>query len=172
VTHPVCESFLLSPTRQDGDLVRRTQVSPASVFGFQRTSMADDWPLQTYLELGALPSAVPCARSHAREVLWEWGLSELSETVELLVSELVTNAVKTTRAMSDSFVVRFRLLADNSHVMIIVWDANPEPPARVNATDDDESGRGLLLVEALSKKWDWYVLPEFRGKEIWAIVGI
>jgi len=35
--------------------------------------MADEWPLRSYLELGALPSAVPCARLHAKQVLWEWG---------------------------------------------------------------------------------------------------
>jgi hypothetical protein len=35
---------------------------------------ADPWPLQSHLELGALPTAVPCARLHARQMLWEWGL--------------------------------------------------------------------------------------------------
>ena len=36
------------------------------------------WPLRSYLELGALPTAVPCARLHARHLLWEWGLNELA----------------------------------------------------------------------------------------------
>jgi hypothetical protein len=50
-------------------------------------------PLRSYLELGALPTAVPCARLHARHVLWEWGLNRLAQDTELLVSrELVTNA--------------------------------------------------------------------------------
>lgn len=124
------------------------------------------------VELGALPSAVPRARLHARQVLYEWGLSELTETVELLVSELVTNAIKATHSMCGSFVVRFRLLTDRTHVMILVWDACPEPPIRMHTNDDAEGGRGLLLVEALSKQWDWYLLPELGGKEIWAIVGI
>jgi hypothetical protein len=53
--------------------------------------MTSGWPLQSYLELAALPSAVPCARLHTRQVLWEWGLGAAAETVELLVSELVTN---------------------------------------------------------------------------------
>jgi hypothetical protein len=51
------------------------------------------WPLESFLELGAFPGAVPCARLHTRQVLWEWGLAALGETSELLVSELVTNAV-------------------------------------------------------------------------------
>ena len=50
------------------------------------------WPLCSYLELGALPTAVPCARLHARHLLWEWGLNGLAADTELLVSELVTNA--------------------------------------------------------------------------------
>ncbi len=45
----------------------------------------------SFLELGALPSAVPCARIHARQVVWEWGLGALTEAVELVVSELVTS---------------------------------------------------------------------------------
>jgi hypothetical protein len=53
----------------------------------------DQWPLQDFLELGALPSAVPCARLHARLVIQEWGLATLADHVELLVSELMTNAV-------------------------------------------------------------------------------
>jgi len=46
------------------------------------------WPSRSQLELGALASAVPCARLHARQVLWEWGVGEQAETAELLVSEL------------------------------------------------------------------------------------
>lgn len=52
------------------------------------------WPLQSYLELGASPSVVPCARLHCRQVLWEWGLAGLSESAELVVAELATNAVQ------------------------------------------------------------------------------
>ena len=45
------------------------------------------FPRRSSLLLGALPSAVPCARLHARQVLWEWGLSEVAEIAELLLSE-------------------------------------------------------------------------------------
>ena len=53
---------------------------------------SNPWPLQTHLPLGALPSAVSCARGHVRTVALEWGLPDLAETAELLASELVTNA--------------------------------------------------------------------------------
>ena len=55
----------------------------------------DQWPLRDFLELGALPSAVPCARLHARLVVQEWGLTALADNVELVVSELATNATCT-----------------------------------------------------------------------------
>src|ERR1017187_3708362 len=61
----------------------------------RRHGMNSQWPLQDFLELGALAGAVPCARLHVRQVLWEWGvLRSLGEGAELLVTELVTNAVK------------------------------------------------------------------------------
>jgi hypothetical protein len=58
----------------------------------QGNDVTGRWPLRSFLELGALPGAVPCARLHTRQLLWEWGLIALSETAELLVSEIVTNA--------------------------------------------------------------------------------
>src|ERR1022692_1141720 len=46
------------------------------------------WSLRSCLELGALPSAVPCARLHTRQVLWEWGVLEsLAGTAELILSD-------------------------------------------------------------------------------------
>ena len=55
------------------------------------------WPLRTGLDLGPLPGAVPCARAHVRQVLWEWGHAELGDDAGLVVSELVTNAVTASR---------------------------------------------------------------------------
>ena len=61
-------------------------------------------PLRSYLELGALPTAVPCARLHARHVLREWRLNGPAQDSELLVSELVTNAVKGTAGRAEAAV--------------------------------------------------------------------
>src|SRR6201992_4087924 len=66
----------------------------------QQRPMTSTWALRTHLELGALRGAVPCARLHARHVLWEWQLSDLDESVELIVSELVTNAVQASAGLS------------------------------------------------------------------------
>ena len=61
--------------------------------------MPRKWPLRDLIEFGALPGAVPCARLHARLVLAEWGLTGLSEQAELVVSELMTNAVAASRSL-------------------------------------------------------------------------
>ena len=52
------------------------------------------WEFESVLAIGALPTATPCARLHARNIACEWGLHGLADTIELVVSELVTNAVK------------------------------------------------------------------------------
>ena len=57
-----------------------------------RVGATGEWPRRSFLELGAVPGAVPCARLHARQVMWEWGLDALRDDTELVVSELVTKA--------------------------------------------------------------------------------
>ena len=133
-------------------------------------------PLRSYLELGALPTAVPCARLHARHLLREWGLNELAMDIELLVSELVTNAVKATTGQDTQGAVRLRLSSDHVRVLVEVWDADPRPPAPRDLGDDgtpdpqEEGGRGLFLVAALSARWDWYLTQEPAGKVVWCEV--
>lgn len=129
----------------------------------------DPWPLQDFLELGALASAVPCARLHARQVLWEWGLTSLGESAELLVTELITNAVKASRAVTLGSPVRLWLVSDLAQILILVWDASPQPPVRINAGGEAENGRGLILIEAISEKWGWYGRDGSDGKFVWAI---
>src|SRR5215470_10571216 len=77
------------------------------------TIMPGRWPLRTSLELGALSSAVPCARLHTCQVLWEWQQTSLIETAELVVSELMTNAIAATQAISSPCPVRLQLVSDN-----------------------------------------------------------
>ncbi|MGH7866135.1 MAG: ATP-binding protein [Candidatus Dormibacteraceae bacterium] len=134
--------------------------------------MADDWPLHSYLELGALPGAVPCARLHTRQLLWEWGFNEVSDTAELLVSELITNATYATQAIKQDLPIRFWLLSDKTQVIISVWDGNPRPPVLRDISEEAESGRGLVLVDALSDKWDWYPHKSFGGKIVWCEISL
>jgi anti-sigma regulatory factor (Ser/Thr protein kinase) len=131
------------------------------------TSGAAEWPLQDFLELGALPSAVPCARYHCRQVLWEWRLTGLADSAELMVSELVTNAITACRSAGSDFPVRLWLLSDGAQVLIVVWDASPHLPARVDVSAEAEAGRGLLLVEMISDQWGTSATPPC-GKAVWA----
>jgi anti-sigma regulatory factor (Ser/Thr protein kinase) len=137
----------------------------------QDNSSAPQWPLRSFLELGAFPGAVPCARLHARQMLWEWRLTSLSDIAELLISELVTNAVKVSSADAQTAPVRLWMLANRTRVLILVWDSSPQPPVRKSTSQDDENGRGLLLVETLSTQWDWYFPPQHNGgKVVWCEV--
>lgn len=133
--------------------------------------MADDWPLRSYLEMGALPSAVSCLRLHAKQRLWQWGLTDLSESVELVVSELATNALRASEVLDWAPAIRMWLLSDKERVLILLWDAHPNPPVRVNASEDAESGRGLILVEALSDRWGSYAHTGPGGKIVWCEVS-
>ncbi len=135
-----------------------------------RGDAAGRWPLRSSLELGALPSAVSCARLHARELLWEWGLRDLTEGAELVVSELVTNGLRASGTEARLSTVRLALLSEGACVLILVWDASLQPPVRMDARGDSENGRGLLLVEAFSARWDWYYPPEAGGKVVWALI--
>jgi anti-sigma regulatory factor (Ser/Thr protein kinase) len=156
-------------SRQQFHPVQRTR---QSIGGITRVT-ANVWPLRSYLELGALPTAVPCARLHAKHLVWEWGLDRLAQSVELLVSELVTNAVQAMARQEDHTAVRLQLFGDSARVRIEVWDADPRPPAPNEPGEDGipdlegEGGRGLFLVAALSTCWDWYLTREPTGKVVW-----
>jgi anti-sigma regulatory factor (Ser/Thr protein kinase) len=133
--------------------------------------MAGHWPVRDYLELGALPGAVPSTRLHARQIVWEWALTRLTEAVEQVVSELITNSVAAAKAMPQIEPVRLWLLSDTRKIVVLVWDANPNPPALIEAGDDAESGRGLFLVQAFSERWGTYPTPQMGGKVVWALCG-
>jgi hypothetical protein len=138
------------------------------------------WPLQSYLELGVLPTAVPCARGHARLVLAEWGLQELADPAELVVSELVTNGIRASRGLVGSRFggrwspgmppVRLWLLSDYRTVLLQVWDGNNRMPTRQELDSESEGGRGLCMVEALSEGWGAFQPEHASGKVVWAAV--
>jgi len=68
--------------------------------------------------------------------------------------------------------VRLWLLSDRRKVLVLVWDANPQPPALIEAGDYAESGRGLFLVAAFSERWGSYPTPQTGGKVVWALCGM
>jgi anti-sigma regulatory factor (Ser/Thr protein kinase) len=106
------------------------------------------------------PSSVPKARSLVRTQLARWGLAEQSDVAELLVSELVTNALR--HAWGKPILT---LSAQNGTLRCEVADANPALPHMSHAHYDDEGGRGLYLVDRLSCSWGSNRAPE--GKVVW-----
>jgi anti-sigma regulatory factor (Ser/Thr protein kinase) len=138
----------------------------------QGRGTGDRWPLQDFLELGALLSAVPCARLHVTQVLREWGLAGLGDSAGLLVTELVANAVRASRDIAQVSAVRLWLLSDSAQILILVWDASPQPPVLKAVADEAEHGRGLRLVEAVSEQWGWYSHEDGDGKFVWAIARL
>jgi hypothetical protein len=122
-------------------------------------------PLATRLDLGPFPGAVPCARMHTRLVLLEWGLGRVADDAELIVSELVTNAIKATARP-----IALSLRSDRRALVIEVWDALPDPPSPAPHAIDADSGRGLELVTMLSDRWGVFH-PQAGGKVVWALLG-
>ncbi|MEU4114078.1 ATP-binding protein [Kitasatospora sp. NPDC028055] len=117
-------------------------------------------------------SSVPLARSLLRSFLGSIpGGGALASSGELVLSELVTNAVVHARVPPGRRIaIRFKAVCD--HLRVEVHDANSEKPVVRRSTGADGcSGRGLFLVEALSVEWGCVPRPEGIGKIIWALVG-
>ncbi|WP_405901686.1 PAS domain-containing SpoIIE family protein phosphatase/ATP-binding protein [Streptomyces sp. NBC_00727] len=146
----VCDRVLGSLHTRHGEddialLMARIQGLPTEAVG--------DWRLPRE------PRSVGRARELARDQLTAWGLDDLVDTTELLVSELVTNALRYGEGE-----IRLRLLRDRT-LVCEVWDAGLVQPRRRRARDTDEGGRGLQLVGLLSAAWGARRTP--RGKTVW-----
>ncbi|MEU1416028.1 SpoIIE family protein phosphatase [Streptomyces sp. NPDC046994] len=146
----VCDHVLNTLDTHHGEddialLMARVQGLPAESVG--------DWTLPRE------PRSVGRAREYARGQLLAWDLEPLVDTTELLVSELVTNALRYGEGE-----IRLRLLLDRT-LVCEVWDSGLVQPRRRRARDTDEGGRGLQLVGLLSAAWGSRRTP--RGKTVW-----
>ncbi|MET9531106.1 MULTISPECIES: ATP-binding protein [unclassified Streptomyces] len=126
--------------------------------------------LQVQLEVGPDPAEVGRARRWARSRLVGCGIradEPLAETLILLISELVTNAVVHTGCPA---VLRmlFGPPDEAGTVRVEVADISACPPRPRHAEGEDTNGRGLELVDGLADRWGWQ--PEGRGKSIWCEV--
>ncbi|MGW1349572.1 ATP-binding protein [Streptomyces sp. NPDC002409] len=126
--------------------------------------------LQVQLEVGPDPAEVGRARRWARSRLIGSGIRDdepLAETLILLISELVTNAVVHTGCPA---VLRmlFGSAGGSGTVRVEVADASCRPPQQRHAEGEDTNGRGLELVDGLADRWGWQ--PEGAGKRIWCEV--
>ncbi|MGC9542538.1 ATP-binding protein [Streptomyces sp. UG1] len=119
------------------------------------------------------PRGARLARRLVSHRLDEWGHpygSAVNESVTLIAAELAANAVRHGHVPGRDFHLR---LAESPAVLRLeVSDTRSErlPEPRPPRTEQDESGRGLLLVEALADRWD--VTPRRPGKCVWAEVRV
>ncbi len=132
--------------------------------------------------LVTLPTSPFWARRYTRFFLDSCrGMSEaIVQTAELLVSELVTNAVRfsgdparTLRysERADASLIMLSLRHFRVGLLIEVYDTDNNPPIRSDPDDYAENGRGLVLVDALSKEWS-YFFPPSGGKVVYCLVEI
>jgi anti-sigma regulatory factor (Ser/Thr protein kinase) len=129
----------------------------------------------------ALPAryeAVREARHFTRRTLDQWNLDNRSDDLTLVVSELVTNALRHALPTAATHVpdglapVRLYLMCGNERLVCAVRDPSQESPV-VDGDDEDcaaESGRGLFLVESFADGWGWHPLAgALGGKVVWAL---
>jgi anti-sigma regulatory factor (Ser/Thr protein kinase) len=146
-----CQAVLdeLLPGRPKDDvalLIARTQ-------GLPPDRIADwDVPLD--------PAAVAGMRDTVSRKLDEWGLSELGFSMELILSELITNAIR-----YGSEPIHVRLIHDRTLICEVADSSSTSPHLRYAATMD-EGGRGLFLVSQMAERWGTRYTPQ--GKVIWA----
>lgn len=123
--------------------------------------------------LCAHPESVKTGRDFTHVTLGLWGLADLSDLAGLVVSELVTNALRhgvpSARTVVSERCIRLRLLAQAPFVMCMVADPGHGIPVLRGSDLDAESGRGLTVVEACCVRWGWHLLDE-GGKVVWALL--
>ncbi|HEV3172353.1 MAG TPA: ATP-binding protein [Actinocrinis sp.] len=128
-------------------------------------------------ELIADPGAAKLAREFTRATLPDWGHGELLSDITLVVSELVTNAVRhgVPHAPHDigDLTIRFGLIRQATFVLCMVHDGGGTPPTVRHVTEPAQSdplgevGRGLGIVAQLATTWGW-TPPDHNGKTVWA----
>jgi serine phosphatase RsbU (regulator of sigma subunit)/anti-sigma regulatory factor (Ser/Thr protein kinase) len=147
---PLCDEVLdiLGPGDRDDDIAllaaRFDGIAPSDV---------------AYWFLEPHPQTAGRSRRLVRRALHRWGLEELAESVELLVSEVVTNAVQ-----HAGRPITLRLLRTDI-LRVEVGDDAPQLPRMRHATPQDENGRGLFLVNRLAQRWGATRLS--AGKVVW-----
>jgi anti-sigma regulatory factor (Ser/Thr protein kinase) len=110
------------------------------------------------LVLGAVETAPAVARATLRECLSQWRLGHLGDDAEQILGEIVANAVAASKEAAAPgaapAAITVTLSVDKGELWLRAWDPDPlPPPADYSPGTWDESGRGLIIVKALSYRW-------------------
>ena len=159
----------------------RPLAGPATGSAWQPARPGQPRPMTAgMLALVALPTSPFWARRYTRSFLASChGMSEsTAETAELLVSELITNAVRfsgdparplrySERANAGLISLSLRHFPDG--LLIEVYDTDSNPPVLCDADGDAENGRGLMLIDALAREWSYFFPPD-GGKVVYCLL--
>lgn len=131
--------------------------------------------VQFAMRFSSTPRGARLARRLAGERLDSWGIpygSDAHDALLLTVAELSSNAVRHGHVSGRDF--RLRLSAEGTAIRIEVTDTRGEhlPAPTGPASPDQEGGRGLLLVAALTDRWGWYPCVDGPGKTVWAVLEV
>jgi anti-sigma regulatory factor (Ser/Thr protein kinase) len=138
-------------------------VENGELYGSHACPSGADSPRQLRMTLPAVSHSVRLSRYATRAVLTAWQLAYVDEAATLLVSELVTNAVRHARGTD---VITVDLHAGRSWLRIEVQDTDRHWPQPRIPDGFDESGFGFILVDALASTWG--VRETEAGKAVWA----
>jgi hypothetical protein len=136
-----------------------------------RLPRGGSWPLCTHMAYGPLLSSVPTARARTMAVLREWGAvsAETVSDILIVVSELVSNGVQASLVLPLPRPVQVWVCWDGVRVLIQAGDESHAQPVCVPPGEEALSGRGLIVVAALSDRWGWFPANSHGlAKIVWA----
>ncbi len=111
-----------------------------------------------------LHQMVAVTRAEAAKTVADWGLGDLADVLMLVLSELITNAIRHGRPPDDQDIILILWMTGRG-IHGEVRDHGAGIPRQVRPDDDTEGGRGLVLVDAYTAAWGWKPLP--IGKAVW-----
>lgn len=131
----------------------------------------DDAPLVAARTLPAEVESPKIARSVTKVTLTRWNLSRLYDDAAVVVSELVTNAVRHALSPGTHDSLRLALVRYQGHLVCMVTDPADTVPTMREPDYVAETGRGLHIIAAMSRAWGWTPLRG-GGKAVWASFSI
>lgn len=163
----------LAPAGESLDVARLAGCTSRHPLTLQAPDGWRDSPSDVGCALGSGLRSARTARLLTRYTLRQWGMNSLIEDAEIVVGELVANAVTHAAAYASSGFGNdypsLRLLHCPDEVICAVFDSSDAAPVLKSPASSDEVGRGLHMVDALSHEWGWTPIP--GGKAVWAVLS-